>query len=175
VSYWRRATRLLLLIEQYKSLGKKTGAALFCNEFINMIKKKFYCELNSHIYAIAAIFNVSMLHLWARKPFGKDYVKKAFDSILNYSDLIEETENLSNTSSNKSSSNSQHKSFDNNNTDLDADLLLLFDKIIENHEDENPVVSNLEKEILKTMLNEKTFLTITSIKFWLENKKHFQT
>ena len=41
-----------------------------------------------------------------------------------------------------------------NNTDLDADLL-------ENHadEDENPVVSYLEKEIFKTMLNEKIFLT----------------
>jgi hypothetical protein len=71
-----------------------------------MIQKKFDYELNSPMYAIAATFNVSMLHLWARKLFGKDYVKKAFDSILNYSDLKEETENLSNASSNKSSSNS---------------------------------------------------------------------
>ena len=73
--------------------------------------------------------------------------------------------------------NPEFKTIINNNTDLDADLLLLFDKIIENHEDEdeNPVVSNLEKEkeIFKTMLNEKTFLTTTSIKFWLENKKTF--
>jgi hypothetical protein len=67
---------LLLLIEQYKSLGKKRGAGIFCSTFIKYLKKKFHYELNAPIYAIAALLNVSSLHMWYKKPFGKDYIKQ---------------------------------------------------------------------------------------------------
>ena len=67
---------LLLLIEQYKSLGKKRGAGIFCSTFIKYLKKKFHYELNSPIYAIAALLNVSSLHMKYKKPFGKDYIKQ---------------------------------------------------------------------------------------------------
>ena len=167
---------LLLLIEQYKSLGKKRGAGIFCSTFIKYLKKKFHYELNAPIYAIAALLNVSSLHMKYKKPFGKDYIKQAFDNLLDFSHLIDENESISNTATSIESTVSSTNININNDNDLDADLSLLFKTIIENQSDEdlNSTKNCMEKEreIFKAMLNEK-FFNLTSSKFWLDNKKNF--
>jgi hypothetical protein len=124
--------------------------------------------LTSPVYAIAALLNVSSLHMWYKKPFGKDYIKQAFDNLLDFSHLIDENESISNTATSIESTVSSTNINIKNYNDLDADLSLLFKTIIENQSDEdlNSTKNCMEKEreIFKAMLKEK-FFNLTNSKF----------
>jgi hypothetical protein len=52
-----------------------------CDYLIRAHKKKFEFELNSNIYIVASILNVSDLYIWYRTALFKEYVSAAFNTL----------------------------------------------------------------------------------------------
>ena len=55
----------------------------FCELLITNVKKQFEHELNSAVYAAAAVLNVSKLYLWYQRPIAKATVNLGLSSLVN--------------------------------------------------------------------------------------------
>jgi hypothetical protein len=69
---------------QYEEIAKKDEKKKKFGELlISNVKKKFDHELNSAVYAAAAVLNVSKLYLWYQRPIAKARVNLGLGSLLN--------------------------------------------------------------------------------------------
>ena len=71
------------LINQYNTLASDSAKKPFCQRLVQCFTEKFSYELNSDVYAVAALLHVSKLSLWSKRSIGREHINRAFNALVN--------------------------------------------------------------------------------------------
>jgi hypothetical protein len=85
---------LILMFDERDTMVLNGEQTRLCELLINAHKKKFQFELNSNVYKVASILNVSDLYIWYKSRLFKDYVSSALSSLTSVIYEINEQSNL---------------------------------------------------------------------------------
>ena len=151
----------------------------FRNALIHFLKVKFDYELNSKVYAVAAILNVENFDHWKERGYGKKYFIKGIESLeeilLKYSSKDEEKSKRNkdpnnNPYTNQVVVNSQVINFE-GYSNLSS---ICRPRIRSEAEEPDENLLKIKKEVSEYVsIITETKITVSTKKFWLDNKKKF--
>ncbi|CAF1029887.1 unnamed protein product, partial [Brachionus calyciflorus] len=163
---------LQIMISKWNRMKVSGNYRKLCDSLISSFKYKFDYELNSSIYAVASLINVSKLKLWISRPDCKLIRRRAIDDIL----VIGRSFVGMKMRSEEAQSDELNRTVESTTSTMDsmAGMLRYDDYVSETEIMKEIDIHQLEKEkliFLRIVIDESNFDTNSSARFWNKFKK----